>query len=94
MKAQRYVFLHEKRCPTEHLFTLESFLQGLYGQGRDGNVRPVVASLPEYHAAVNQGIEGMVATHAYVFARMMLCASLTDQNISRFAGFAAKNLNA
>jgi hypothetical protein len=36
----------------------------------------------------------MVATHAYIIARMMLCSSLTDKNIARFAGFTAKNLNA
>ena len=50
--------------------------------------------MSELHCAVNQRIERVVATHAYVLTGVMYCTSLADYDVACYASVAATNLYA
>lgn len=63
--------------------------------GRDNRyVRFVVAFLYERNCAVNKCEQSVVFAQTYVVARMMLCASLANDDVACNGSLAAENLHA
>ena len=60
----------------------------------DRHVTFVFAAYFELYGSIYQGVESVVATHTYVFTRMELCTSLTNDDVACLAGFATEYLNA
>ena len=59
----------------------------------DGDERLVVFFLLELNDAVAQGIEGVVFTHADILARVVLRATLTDDDVASDGCLSTENLN-
>ena len=54
----------------------------------------VTSRLREDDYSVRQCVERVVLAHTHVFTGVVLCPSLTYDDISSLAGFASKDLNA
>lgn len=54
----------------------------------------VFATYLELYCSVYQGVEGVVAAHADIAARVELCTSLTNDDIAGFCCFATEQFNA
>ena len=46
-------------------------------------IRPVVLFLCEFHDTVNLGVQCVVFTHIHILPRVMLCSSLTNNDVAR-----------
>lgn len=57
------------------------------------NKRTIVLTLTKYHVAIGQCKEGMVFTHTYIVAGMVLCTTLTHDNVSCFSELTAKDFH-
>ena len=64
-------------------------LCGLYGY-----YATVATVVGEFHRAVNEGIQRVVAAHAYIFARIVDRAALADDDVACYASLAAAYLDA
>ena len=70
------------------------FLIKILCLGRDNRyVRFVVAFLNERNCAVNKCEQSVVFAQTYVVARVVLCASLANDDVAGNGGLTAKNLN-
>lgn len=50
-------------------------------------------ALSEHYSAVNESVEGVVLTHAYVEARVVNCTTLTFDNVACLGELTTKNLH-
>ena len=64
-------------------------LCGLYGY-----YATVATVVGEFHRAVNEGIQRVIAAHANVLARVVNRAALADDDVACYAGLAATYLDA
>lgn len=64
-----------------------------FSLGKHGNDAAVQASALEVDNTVGQGEERVVLTHAYVFARVVYCAALTNDDVASNANLTTPNLN-
>ena len=60
----------------------------------DGNVRTILSALVELNGTVTESIEGMVLAHAYILARVVDGATLTDDDVTCDTMLAAKDFDA
>lgn len=54
----------------------------------------IASRLGEDDRTIGECVEGMILAHAYILTRVVLCTSLTYDDVTSLAGFASKDLNA
>ena len=62
--------------------------------GNYRNIGAVFATFFELYCAVNQGEQGVVLAHTHVFAGVVYCAALANDDVAGYAFLTAENLNA
>ena len=64
-----------------------------FNLGIDVDETTTVLAFGKYNHAVNEGIDCVILTHAYIQTGMMNSTALTLDDIARFSALTAKNLN-
>lgn len=64
-----------------------------FNLGIDVDETTTVFAFGKYNHAVNEGIDCVILTHAYIQTGMMHSTALTLDDIARFSALTAKNLN-
>ncbi len=64
-----------------------------FNLGIDVDETTTVLAFGKYNHAVNEGIDCVIFTHAYIQTGMMHSTALTLDDIARFSALTAKNLN-
>ena len=64
-----------------------------FNLGIDVDETTTVLAFGKYNHAVNEGIDCVILTHAYIQTGMMHSTALTLDDIARFSALTAKNLN-
>ena len=85
---------NESRLPAGSRLSLWVVTAGLcLGDGSYIDEATAFFAAGEYHRAVNERVDGVILTHAYVQAGMMHCATLALDDVASFGELTAKNLN-
>lgn len=75
------------------MFGINKFFVLSFSFWQNGNDALVVACLTEFHDAVNQGIQCVVLANTYVFAWIVLCATLAYDDVACDAFLTAPDFN-
>jgi hypothetical protein len=81
--VQKKILLHaEKDLPSSTIGLQPLTRRPFSIQGKHVHVGSVIATPPEFHGTIDQGIQRMIFSDSHIFTRVMFCSSLPDDDVS------------